>query len=191
MLACDGKTRLYEEGGYCGHGGRNFVYALLCQDENETSGYIKFGKTQNLGRRIRDLKTGCPLPAKYICFIECAGRGGADRIERSLHQTFSDRRSNGEWFRFDFSSQKDKKDFNEKCRAVFSGNDLCGEWWEKLSINGYFELVKALKKERRKDYKEARKADFLSRQSGRSVESEYKAMRVRQIQDYARRGGLA
>lgn len=71
------------------------VYVLV----NEAMpGYIKIGKTDNIEQRVRSLDTtGLPLP--FSCFF-AAEVEDADRVERRLHEAFSDHRvrSNREFF---------------------------------------------------------------------------------------------
>ncbi|WP_435102377.1 GIY-YIG nuclease family protein [Arhodomonas sp. AD133] len=108
---------------------------MLCQD-GDGPGYVKFGYSGRIGDRLSALRSSCPIPARFFA-ISCVGntKRTALEVESALHSRFSDRRSSGEWFRFDFSSPEDKRDFNEGSLGAFVsvlGGDY--EWWVKLSV---------------------------------------------------------
>lgn len=97
---------------------RPHVYAMVCQDQAGPT-YIKFGKTCNVGGRLLQLQTACPIPPKYYCVLEVPGDAIAATVEKQLHKVFSERRTNGEWFRFNIDDDADKEDFRTGCRYVF------------------------------------------------------------------------
>ena len=113
---------------------RHYVYAMLCQDGGGP-GYVKFGRSKRIGDRLTALRTGCPIPAKYFA-ICCVGTESwqAKKIERAFHTLFAERRITGEWFRFDFSSVDDKRDFNVGSFRVFLEFLGPGHTWTKISV---------------------------------------------------------
>lgn len=134
-----------------------YVYAMLCQDGKGSPGYVKFGFSGRIGDRLSQLKSGCPIPAKYfLVYPVGALERTARQLERALHRRFKDRRIRGEWFRFDFESPEDKRDFtrgcNESLREVFRE---VREKWTPIS-------VKALEESERQ-----RRAWFLNSKWGK------------------------
>lgn len=117
---------------------KHHVYALLCQDEGGP-GYVKFGMSRDVESRLSSLRTSCPVKAKYLAVIDVGKKERAMLVERALHEKFADRRKTGEWFGFDFSSPKDKADFNTGCREVFAWHliDRPERWWTKISIAAF------------------------------------------------------
>lgn len=113
---------------------RYHVYAMLCQDA-DGPGYIKFGYSTRIGERLSQLRTGCPIPAQYFAVVELSHQHVMKTLERMLHRIFADRRVTGEWFRFDFDSEEDKRVFNDGCLAAFKACSETPIWWTKISIS--------------------------------------------------------
>lgn len=113
----------------------HYAYAMLCQDDLNKIGYVKFGISSNVARRLVQLRSGCPIPAKYFALLEVPSRGRARIIERALHKHFADRRVSGEWFRFAFDRGEDKRVFNDGCKLVFVDNFRGDAWWTKISVS--------------------------------------------------------
>lgn len=111
------------------------VYALFCRD-GAGPGYVKIGHTMYVGGRLTQLRTACPVPAKMFATAEIgAYKRLALDVEKALHKQFHERRISGEWFLFDFTSEKDKRDFNDGSMAVFTR--MMGRnapWWTKVSV---------------------------------------------------------
>lgn len=57
--------------------------------------YVKIGRTNNLDRRFRELKTGAPKELRLVAAME-----GESETESALHYMFRDLRVEGEWFRY-------------------------------------------------------------------------------------------
>ena len=111
-----------------------YVYALLCRDSGGPI-YIKFGRSKDIVSRITSLQTGIPIEIKYIAFVDVGwSLKNACAVERSLHRQFKDRNTSGEWFKFDFDSELDKKEFNDGCRAAFKAAGYLDLWWQKVSM---------------------------------------------------------
>lgn len=127
---------------------RYYVYALICKDTAKDSiGYIKIGYTSNIGERLSSIKMSCPIPARYYAVVDVRGKQIAERLEKALHDIFSNRRAGGEWFRFDMSCGKSKQEFNRGCQMVF--REVLGPkhaWWTTISV----QALDAYNAERRK-----------------------------------------
>jgi hypothetical protein len=109
-----------------------FVYGILAKADS--GGYVKFGITKNIGSRLSGIRTSCPIPIRYITVLDVGYKERALIVEKSLHNQFNERKSQGEWFKFDFSSKEDKKQFNLGCQYVFVNILGPGFWWTKISI---------------------------------------------------------
>jgi len=57
--------------------------------------FLKIGYATDIGKRIRELQTGCPYPISLVASIQ-----GDRTAEGCLHRQFKSLRVNGEWFRF-------------------------------------------------------------------------------------------
>lgn len=68
--------------------GYPFVYAII-----DAAGLVKIGKSTNLNGRINDLQTANSQPLTLIWSAQ-----GYSRLEKYLHNAFSDRNKRGEWF---------------------------------------------------------------------------------------------
>ena len=74
-------------------GMHNFLYVLSVQDR-----YVKIGickEEEHLYKRLKTLQTGNPHKISIIFFEE---RESAKDAEKYLHNCFSDKRKEGEWF---------------------------------------------------------------------------------------------
>jgi hypothetical protein len=128
------------------------VYSLFCQD-GDGQGYVKFGHSTRIGDRLTAITVGCPIPVHMIGLIEFDERAKALAVEKSLLKHFKERRSNGEWFRFDFSNADDKLAFNDGCRKVLYVDHGSSEWWVKINAK----LVK--------EYADAKRRAFLAKKT--------------------------
>lgn len=70
-----------------------YVYILQSED-----GYRKIGRTINPQRRIPELQIQLPHKVRQEFLLMCA-LGQERNVERLLHQKFSSKRVNGEWFK--------------------------------------------------------------------------------------------
>lgn len=124
-----------------------YVYAALCEDSHG-QGYVKFGYSGRIDNRLSAVSSGSPIPVGYFAVIQVASKEKALMLEADLHKRFEARRSNGEWFSFDFNSPDDKKEFNEGCLHSFVDCGLGLQTWVKIDAQ---ELVK-FGKERQKKF---------------------------------------
>ena len=70
-----------------------FVYVLSTQD-----GFYKIGRTRNLQNRLMDLRIALPYKLTTEMLFQCEV-GREREVEAALHDIFSERRMNGEWFK--------------------------------------------------------------------------------------------
>ena len=73
---------------------QGFVYLL----HGERTGFCKIGRTKSVTSRISTLQIQLPWRLDLLHIIECADMVS---IERDLHERFSNKRANGEWFLLD------------------------------------------------------------------------------------------
>jgi hypothetical protein len=113
--------------------GRHYCYAMLCRDEDGPL-YVKFGRTDHLGQRLSQLRSNCPIPAKWFGVVELRNHILQGMVERSLHRHFKERQTKGEWFKFDADLPEDKEAFNQGCRKCFADCNIPDHWWSKISV---------------------------------------------------------
>lgn len=109
------------------------VYAMFCQEDGQQA-YVKIGRSENVISRISTLRTNCPVPARFFAWVETETYGKSVTLEAKLHERFADRRSTGEWFKFNLLDPEERKYFNENCRWVFAKvfrTDTPPEWQSK------------------------------------------------------------
>lgn len=110
-----------------------YVYAVLWRGEHEEA--VKIGYSGDIGRRLNAHYRQLGQAAKMFAILG-AGRNldDATLLEGALHEAFQARRIRREWYRFKFSDEKDKRAFNDGCRAVL--RKLYGantdRWWTKI-----------------------------------------------------------
>jgi len=91
LLFCIDSLRLRE--GTIKRNPEGYVYLLKTYD-----GLYKIGRTVDPDNRLRTFSVKLPFPVEYEYLIRCKDRF---ETERALHQQFSHKRVNGEWFRLD------------------------------------------------------------------------------------------
>ncbi len=121
------------------------VYGILAKDKEK--GYVKFGITKNIGSRLSGIRVGCPIPVRYITVVEAGCKTRALIVEKELHKRFENRKITGEWFRFDFSSDEDKRDFNDGSKSVFSMYLWEDSWWTKINMSALAKYEKQRRSE--------------------------------------------
>ena len=77
--------------------GKKGVYATIRKDLYfiKCGNYIKIGVSDNVQRRLNDLKASNPLPLELIYFGK-----GEGRDEEMWHKVFAHRHHHGEWYEF-------------------------------------------------------------------------------------------
>ncbi len=89
-----------------------WVYALFCESDTGM-GYVKIGHSINPFGRLSSLAGSAPFTALYCGLVRTRDAMTAAKAEESIHRAFAHRRTNGEWFRFDFKSEDDKAEFKK------------------------------------------------------------------------------
>lgn len=100
----------------------NFVYAAFFTDRDDI--YVKFGRSWQPYRRIRDVAQGCPFVLSQAVFCKVGAGRSALSIERSVGQQLAGYRTRGEWFRFSPSDGAVFSATVQKSYARFTGEKL-------------------------------------------------------------------
>lgn len=154
----------------------HYVYAMFCQD-GDGPGYIKFGRSRQIGRRFGALRTACPIPVRMFAFVSIGiEEKRARKVENALHRAFKSRRTMGEWFRFDYTSAADKREFNDRTRVVLAGYGI-DEWWTSVSAKALDAEAKRKQAARLEIKRRVRKAQMAVRATPPKVTAEYLARR--------------
>lgn len=100
-------------------------YIYLFESVSEYEKLYKIGYTKNkqtLKKRIKQLQTGNPNKIKMVDFFKSYhGR----KVETTLHNIYSTRRLEGEWFKLD---EYDVENFNESCKKIEHNFDILLEY---------------------------------------------------------------
>jgi hypothetical protein len=103
-----------------------FVYMMVA-DLGTDHRYCKIGFTGDLKKRICGVQIGCPVPISDIAYVRVRNTSQAYQIEQMIHYGLREFRSQGEWFRLDFSNPEHKSIFGRVTEDVFSR--LMGSGW--------------------------------------------------------------
>ena len=79
----------------------HWVYVFAHQSEDGLTGPVKVGISKNVNARLATIQTSCPQPIELAYVFECPDRDIARAIELSFHEVQKDKRTHGEWFRFE------------------------------------------------------------------------------------------
>ena len=91
------------------------VYAMLAGD------YVKFGITNSIKNRIKQVQTGTPIFIHEIRYITVPSRGEALIIEEGLHSHCVDKHTYGEWFYATAMGFKKPKEVFSDCKVITNG----------------------------------------------------------------------
>lgn len=94
-----------------------FVYAALA-DTGRPVFLVKVGVSCLPLKRIAQVHMSSPHPITAAMWAMVGGKSEAMRAEARIKKAFSDRRTRGEWFEFDKTSQADKDRFNFTVRSM-------------------------------------------------------------------------
>jgi hypothetical protein len=72
-----------------------YVYVI----EQQLTGHVKIGITEDVQSRLRSLQTAAPAPLLLRHSIICKDRDTAKTFEQLLHETYRACRTSGEWFK--------------------------------------------------------------------------------------------
>ncbi|WP_235567674.1 GIY-YIG nuclease family protein [Lysobacter sp. Root690] len=75
---------------------KHYVYLIACR--NESSVYIKIGRSSSLVSRIRNIQTGCPMAFVKTFCITSGYREEVMGLEKLLHMQLKKRSERGEWY---------------------------------------------------------------------------------------------
>lgn len=76
--------------------------------------FVKIGKTNDIKKRIKTLKTANPRELKIICLINCKNSLESNILESKIHKYFEKKNVSWEWYRIeqiDISKAKQKIGF--------------------------------------------------------------------------------
>ena len=83
------KIKIIKKGGASPEG-YTWIYVLQGEDD----GLIKIGKAKNLRARFGSIQSSSPVVIRLLCAFLAK-----DKVEKDLHEYFSDLRVRGEWFK--------------------------------------------------------------------------------------------
>lgn len=128
---------------------RYYVYSLFCIDSGG-AGYVKFGFSRRIDKRLSQIRTSCPIPIEMVGLLEVRIESRQKAVEKALHKRFSDRKVRGEWFSFDFSSKDDKREFKEGCQEAFAPilRACDDQYWSTIDVS----VIDAIAEKRKKHY---------------------------------------
>jgi hypothetical protein len=100
-----------------------YIYLFKSISEHENLYKIGYTKNKNtLKKRVKQLQTGNPNKIKMVNYFESYhGR----KIETTLHNIYSTRRLEGEWFDLD---EYDVDNFIESCKKIEDNFDILSEY---------------------------------------------------------------
>lgn len=127
------KVEIFDEQGFI----RNWnvgwsIYAAFAPT-GDGRAMVKVGNSSKVYERILALRTGCPFPIEMVLWTMVEDRATACRLESSLHRSFSERRTNGEWFEFDLKSSADKELFHSETKRLHMLLTKKSLTWKKIS----------------------------------------------------------
>lgn len=96
-----------------------FLYVIFTETP-DGMGLLKVGVTQSPLERVQAIRQGSPLPLKAAIFCEAGNKKVAFGIEAGIHALFKQRRTRGEWFRFDYADPTDKQCFHQGTKTVYT-----------------------------------------------------------------------
>jgi hypothetical protein len=96
-----------------------YLYFLVCREGDVF--FIKIGITKSPAERLRSLVNNCPIKADRFATVRLWSREKARSLEAKLHETLSDNRVTGEWFKF---SPADKEAFNTHLRNLLAAHSM-------------------------------------------------------------------
>lgn len=130
---------------------RGFVYVVKCAGQD----IAKIGCTKNVKTRMNTIKTYCPYPIHLYRSYEV---NSPARLEEIMHDLFSEKRMNGEWFNLVNKDEDPENCDLLKLIAIVQWYDLYGigeltrrEWveinyrWRELFAFHYNVVIRSYK----------------------------------------------
>jgi hypothetical protein len=115
-----------------------FVYAACTED-----GFVKVGVSRTPFDRIYQIHCGSPSPVRAAQWVYIGSIQKGREIEKRVRKEWDARHTRGEWYRFDYSIEADKRDFHDTLGAVVEVVTGIKPAWEKLGPSKVVELIKA------------------------------------------------
>ena len=109
------------------------VYMMVA-DAGQGHSFCKIGITRDLGKRIAQVQTGCPVPIAEVAYMPMPDSSRARLVEARMHCKLKEHHSHGEWFRLDLADPAHKAAFHEATRAALDRVcDLSEARWRKVN----------------------------------------------------------
>lgn len=108
------------------------IYAIFAHTLADF-GVVKVGISKRPLERVKHIRQGSPFPLGAALFAPAGSRKAAREIERRIHAAFKERRTRGEWFKFNYQQAADKFLFHATTKAIYfelTKQALC---WTKLT----------------------------------------------------------
>lgn len=80
------------------------VYVMFAKDDGGPM-YIKVGISATPGQRALGVQTGCPIKIRRTVAFTCSSRETARAAELAFHAALEPHKSNGEWFKMEWSDE--------------------------------------------------------------------------------------
>lgn len=125
-----------------------FVYCAFTATEH---GLVKIGISEVPHKRLAEIHQNCPFPIERAMWSFVGRKNKARATERAIHGVFHHRQTRGEWFRFDYTKQEDKREFHDRLNSCFLAQTKDKPQWKQCTV----EEVKAMLAERAKRFRQA------------------------------------
>lgn len=99
--------------------GRSYVYTFMARD-GDGPVYVKVGRSDNPVVRLGHVQVGCPFKIFRAAMVKCLSVDQAKRIEAEMHSSLAAFASSGEWFRFDWSAEEERRRLASTMEVVFA-----------------------------------------------------------------------
>lgn len=129
---------------------RSYVYVLMARDGDGPM-YVKIGRSDNPMARVGALQTGCPFRFTKAGMVKCLSADQAKRLEAQLHHELSACASSGEWFRFDWSSERDRHRLLAAMNVVFAA--IPGWTFEEIDLERAAAITRHVARDRQRRYR--------------------------------------
>lgn len=93
-----------------------FVYCAFTATEH---GLVKIGISEVPHNRLADIHHNCPFPIEKAMWSFVGRKKRARATESAIHKAFRNRNTRGEWFKFDYTKEEDKREFHDMMNACF------------------------------------------------------------------------
>jgi hypothetical protein len=108
------------------------IYAIFCM-ENNSSAFVKIGISSIVYDRVLALQAGMIFPVGVVLHCATGNRIVTQEIETKIHHAFCERKTQGEWFKFDLSNPADKAEFHRVTKMVVERYSPTTLVWKKIT----------------------------------------------------------